>query len=189
MSRFQSDLMSMDDQNHASVAEVAACFQDEGSVLNKLALLISGDQATANQSVANACELTLHGHSPFRDWLLEWAKAATISNAISRSAAAIRRCERAYEGRHCTHVEHLSQGDAEERKSKLEVILQADPFVVIAQLDPLSRAMLVLRVAIRSSIQDCVVRLNVSRCAVLAANCKAMTWLHDLQLSLLEKRP
>ena len=188
MSWFHSDLMSVDTQNHASVAEVVACFQDERSLLSKLALLITGDRATADQSVVNACELTLHGHSPFRDWLLEWAKAATISSAISRSAAVIRRCERAYEGQRCTHVEHLSQGDAEERNSKLEVILQADPSVVIAQLDPLSRAMLVLRVAIRSSIQDCAVRLNVSRCAVLAANCKAMTWLHDAQ-NPLDGRP
>jgi hypothetical protein len=41
---------------------------------------------------------------------------------------------------------------------------------------------LVLRVALRSSIQDCVLRLIVSRAAILAANCRAITWLRELQL-------
>ena len=36
----------------------------------------------------------------------------------------------------------------------------------LAELDPLCRAILVLRIAIRSSIQDCSFRLNVSRAAV-----------------------
>lgn len=182
MAWFHSNLLSVDARHHASVAEVVACFQDERSLLSKLALLITGDQATADQSVVTACERTLQGHSPFSDWLLEWAKTATITSAISRSAEAIRRCEDAYEGQRCTHPEHLLQGDAEERESNLNLIVQADPSIVIAQLDLLSRALLVVRLAIRSSIQDCVVRLNVSRATVLAANCRAMTWFHDSQL-------
>jgi hypothetical protein len=44
----------------------------------------------------------------------------------------------------------------------------------------------VLRIAIRSSIQDCSLRLNVSRAAVLAANCYAMTWLDHSQVRPLE---
>jgi len=51
------------------------------SLLGKLAFLITGDQATADQSVVNAREITLHGNSPFRNWLLEWAKIATITCA------------------------------------------------------------------------------------------------------------
>ena len=73
----------------------------------------------------------------------------------------------------------LSQGDAEERAASLDLILGTDAQTLIAELDPLCRAVLVLRVAIRSSIQDCALRLNVPRSAVLGANCRAMTWLHD----------
>ena len=177
-------------RDHASVSEVLACFKNEKALLLRLALLITGDETTAGQCVVNACDMTVQGHSPFRDWLTEWAKAATITSAISRCVGAIRGCEAAYKGRHCTHPEHLSQVQVDdgEREHILKVVLGADPGVVIRELDPLSRAVLVLRVATRSSIQDCVLRLNVSRAAVVAANCQAMTWLRDLERKELSRR-
>ena len=78
-----------------------------------------------------------------------------------------------------THVEHLSQGNDEERAASLDLILGVDSQQLLTELDPLCRAVLVLRVAIRSSIQDCSLRLNVCRAAELGANCHAMSWLHD----------
>jgi len=179
MSWFHVSTAAVDARNHASPAEIVACFQDQRNVLGRLAFLITGDQATADQAVDQACEMTFQGNSPFRDWLFEWAKAATIASAISHGTEAIRICEAAYKDRRCPHVEHLSQGDAEERAASLDLILGADAHKLIAELDPLCRAILVLRVAIRSSIQDCALRLNVSCAAVLGANCHAMTWLHD----------
>jgi len=182
MSWFQVNVKAAEDRNHASVAEVVGCFNDERPILIRLALLITGDQATAEQCVVDACEMTVKGNSPFRDWLFEWAKAATITSAISKCAEAIRHCEAAYKEQRCSHAEHTSQGNAEERAAGLNLILQADAWKVIAELDPLSRAVLVLRLGIRSSIQDCVLRLNVARADVLAANCRSMTWLRGLQL-------
>jgi len=178
MSWLHSSTEAVDARNCASPAEVVACFQDPRNILGRLALLITGDQATADQAVVQACEMTLQGNSPFRDWLFEWAKAATIASAISHGTEAIRICEAAHKDRPCPHVEHLSQGDAEERAPSLDLLLGTDARTLIAELDPLCRAVLVLRVAIRSSIQDCALRLNVSRAAVLGANCHAMTWLH-----------
>ena len=179
MSWFHSSTAAVNARNQASPAEIVACFQDQRNVLGRLALLITGDQARADQAVVQACEITLQGNSPFRDWLLEWAKAATIASAISHGTEAIRICEAAYKDQRCPHVEHLSPGDDEERAVSLDLILAVDTQTLIAELDSLCRAVLVLRVAIRSSIQDCALRLNVSRTAVLAANCHAMTWLHD----------
>ncbi len=179
MSRFYSFTEAVDARNHASPAEIVACFQDQRNVLGRLASLITADQATAEEAVIRACEMTLQGNSPFRDWLFEWAKAATIANAISHGTEAIRIYEVAYKDRRCPHVEHLSQGDAEERAASLDLILGADAQKLIAESDPLCRAVLVLRVAIRSSIQDCALRLNVSRAAVLGANCHVLTWLHE----------
>jgi len=189
MSWFHANMPAADTRNHASAAEVVACFQDERSLLSRLALLITGDQVAANRSVVNACEITLHSTPPFRDWLLEWAKAATIASAISRGAEAIRACEATYKNERSPHVEHLLPGDNENRAASLKLILQADPHDAIAELDPLCRTVLVLRTAIRSSIQDCVLRLNVSRAAVLAANCRAMTWLNELRWMLMEAQP
>ena len=187
MSWFHSSTAPVDARNHASPAEVVACFQNQRNVLDRLAFLITGDQATADQAVVQACEITLQGNSPFRDWLLEWAKAVTIASAISHGTEAIRICEATYRDRRCPHIEHLSQRDAEERAASLDLILGADTQKLLAELDPLCRAVLVLRVAIRSSIQDCALRLNVSRAAVLSANCHAMTWLHDGHVEAVEE--
>jgi len=187
MSWFYSSKAPVDARNHASPAEVVACFQDRRSLLGRLAFFITGDHATAEQAVVQACEITLQGNSPFRDWLFEWAKAATLASAISHGAKAIRICEATYKDRRCPHLEHLSQGDAEERAASLDLILEADTKKLLTELDSLCRAVLILRVAIRSSIQDCALRLNVSRLAVLGANCHALTWLHNSNARLVEE--
>src|SRR5271167_661896 len=187
MSWFYSSKAPVDARNHASPAEVVACFQDRRSLLGRLAFFITGDHATAEQAVVQACEITLQGNSPFRDWLFEWAKAATLASAISHGAKAIRICEATYKDRRCPHLEHLSQGDAEERAASLDLILEADAQTLIEELDPLCRAVLVLRVAIRSSIQDCALRLNVSCAAVLAANSHALTWLQERHVKPVEE--
>ena len=187
MSWFHSSTATLDTRNHASPAEIVACFQDQRNVLGRLAFLITGDQATADLAVVQACQITLQGNSPFRDWLLEWAKAATIASAISHGTEAIRICEAAYKDQRCPHVEHLSPGDDEERAASLDLILGADAQTLTAELDSLCRAVLVLRVAIRSSIQDCALRLNVSRAAVLAANCHVLMWLHERHIKPVEE--
>jgi len=187
MSWFHSSTAAVEARNYASPAEIVSCFQDQRSVLGRLAFLITGDQAPADQAVVRACEITLQGNSPFRDWLLEWAKAVTIASAISNGTEAIRICEAAYKDQPCPHVEHLSPGDDEERAASLDLILGVDARTLIAELDSLCRAVLVLRVATRSSIQDCALRLNVSRSAVLAANCQVLTWLHERHVKPMEE--
>jgi len=176
---FHSSTAAVGARNHASAAEIVACFQGRRDVLARLAFLITGDLTTAYDAVDCACERTLQGKSPFRDWLFEWAKATTITYALSRGTEAIRICEAAYKDRRCLHIEHLSPGDAAERAASLNLILRAGTQALFAELDPLCRAILVLRVAVRSSIQDCALRLNVSRTAILAANCHVMAWLHE----------
>lgn len=186
MSWFHTSTIAVDARNHASVAEILACFRDQRELLERLAFLITADASSAERAVRRACEITLQGNSPFHDWLLEWAKATTIAAAISLQGNAIRVCESIYRDRRCPHVGHLCQLDDQRRAASLGVILQMDAQMIIAQLDALCRAILVLRIAIRSSIQDCSLRLNVSRAAVLAANCCAMTWLDHSQVTTLE---
>ncbi len=177
MSWFHSSATLAEARKPASEAEIVACFRDKTKLLSRLAFFITADRATAEQAVAQACETTLQGNSPFCDWLFEWAKAATITAAISHHSKAIRACEAIYEDRHCAHAEHVCELDHGRQAASLTLILQMDAQKVSAELDPLCRAILVLRVAIRSSILECSLRLNVSRAVVLAANCLAMTWL------------
>jgi hypothetical protein len=178
VSWFQSTA-AVDRPEHASAAEIVACFRGQRALLRKLAFLITGDQATADQALVKASEITINGNSPFRDWLVEWVKTATIASAILQNAEAIRGCEAAYRSERCTHVEYLVQSDADERAASPNLILAPDAQTLIAELDPLCRAILVLRIAIRSSIQDCALRLNVSRAVVMAASCHAMQWVHS----------
>ena len=187
MSWFHSNTTAADALSYASPTEIAACFEDPRHILGRLAFLITADHATADQAVVQACEMTLRRNSPFRDWLFEWAKAATIAGAISQATEAIRLCEAKYKDRRCPHAEHLLQGDAGERAANLDLILGTDVQTLIAELDPLCRAILVLRAAIRSSIQDCALRLNVSRAAVLAANCRALTWLQERHMKAMDE--
>jgi hypothetical protein len=177
MSWFHSSTPTVDARQHASPGEIVACFRDKAKILNSLAFFITGDRATAEKAVAQACETTLQGNRPFSDWLLEWAKAATITAAISLQGKAIRMCEAMYKFRQCPHAEHLYQLDDERRAASIALMLQMDAQRISAELDPLCRSILVLRSTIRSSIQECSIRLNVSRTVVLAANCLAMTWL------------
>lgn len=182
MSWFHPNPPRPDHRSLASRAQIGECFQNERPFLSRLAFLITGDEALADQCVVHAREMTLRTQSPFRDWLIEWAKTATIGIAIQQQVQAIRACEATYRDQRCTHVEHLVQGNAEERQSDLTLMLKSEPSIVLGELDPMSRAILVLRLAVRSSIQDCVFRLNLSRGAVLAANCRAMTWLHYFRI-------
>jgi hypothetical protein len=179
MSWFFTNINTGSDRKRASIAEIVACFSREKPMLGRLALLVTGDAVIGDQCVSEARDRTVAASQPFQDWLVEWAKAATILCATSRCAQAIRSCGATYKDQHCAHPEHLAEESDRERAGALNTILNADPCQVMAELDALSRAVLVLRVAIRASIQDCVLRLNVSRPIVLAAHCRAMTWLHS----------
>lgn len=186
MSWFHASTAPVDARNHASPAEIVACFREQRQLLGKLAFLITGNQATAEQAIVAACEVTLRGNSPFNDWLFEWAKAATITAATSLQRDAIRACEAMYKDRRCPHVEHLCHLDDEQRVGSLALILDMDAQDIIGELDPLCRAILVLRIAIRSSVQDCSLRLNVSRSVAATANCVAMSWLDYRRVKPLE---
>ncbi|MBS1850764.1 MAG: hypothetical protein JST79_07620 [Acidobacteria bacterium] len=180
MSWFFSNINAESDRKRASAAEIVACFSRERPMLARLALLITGEPAAAGQCIADACDQTVAASHPFQDWLVEWAKAATITCAISRSAETIRHCQVTSQAQRWADHPGLADDDDQGRAEALHTILQVDPDEILGELDALSRAVLVLRVAIRASIQDCVLRLNVSRSAVLAAQDRALCWLHSV---------
>ena len=175
--------------DRASAAEILACFRDERDRLFRLAWLITGNEATAEQSVTAGRETALHGTAPFREWLLEWAKWVTIKAALSMNRDSVCHCEPAYDQLHCTHAAHLLSQSAVLSGSKRELLVHINPLVIFAELDSLARAVLVLRTAVNASIFDCVRHLDVSHEAVLAANCRAITWLHEVQLGRMPEAP
>ncbi len=182
MSWIRSTKKSAPGTDHASASEISACFRDQRDLFLRLALLITGNRATAEQSVADACEMAIRGHSPFRSRLMEWAKWVTVKAAISESRDAICSCEPAYKDLHCSHGEHLLPGNSDEGEQPGSFLFRIDPSIIISELDPLARSVLILRTVVKASILDCTLRLNLSSSTVLAANCRAMTWLRDAQL-------
>jgi len=166
----------------ASASDVLAYFRDERDLLLQLALLITGNSATAEQSVITAREMAIQGPTTFHDWLIGWAKWVTINAAISNNRDAISNCEKRYKDLRCYHTDNLPQSGEAEDQVDCTLVLRIDPQIVIAELDPLARAVLILRTAVKSSISYCALQLNVSSGAVLAARCRAITWLRDLQL-------
>ena len=167
--------------SQASIADIACCFNDEKDALFRLAFLITGDKAQAEACVINAYETTLQGETPFRDWVFEWAKSATVRGAIRMRLDEIRRWESGYKDSYCEHPEHLFRETVAEQQLMAESIWRIDPGLVVAELDPFARAILVLRGILHASVRDCAVLLNVFRESVVAAQCQIGTWLSTIR--------
>jgi len=162
-------------RTQASASDITSCFHNEKEALFRLAFLITGDEVQAEASVINAYELTLQGKTPFLDWLFEWAKSATVRTAIRARLDEIRRCENAYNDSCCNDPEYLCQQTDQRRMA--ESIWRLDPGLVVSELDPFARSVLVLQGALHASVRDCAVQLNVSRESVVAAQRRMNAWL------------
>jgi hypothetical protein len=162
-----------------SSSEILECFRDERDLLFRIALLITGNIAAAEQSLVDARELAKNGLVPFHDWLVTWAVRVTTKAAILNSRDAIYGCETAYANARCDHIEHLLQSNVIDRGADAAFLFRIDPGIVIAELDPLARTILVLRILAKSSISNCALQLGVSTSTAVAANCRAMGWLRD----------
>ena len=161
------------DPRFASVAEVRATFESLNEELLWLAEVITGDGCVAVDSVINATKLSESHSTIFRDWLAQWACNATIRVSLDHVRARIvRAAEETYQHVHCPHREHevLSSGET-------AALQQWPAMTLAAQLDPLARAVLVLRGVKHAAIQDCALNLGVPRAAVLASYCAAVGWL------------
>ena len=175
----------------ASTSEILARFEDEHEILSRLAFVITGDIGAAERSVSEARELVRNGAHPLplRKRLTEWVKWVTIETAITNSLHEIARCESRYVHENCTHSEHLLNGNDSKLRELRNFVLHIDPEIVIAELDPLARAVAILRTTARASILDCILRLKLSLDTVLAANCRAMTWFAEKRTGLSDKAP
>ena len=177
--------------NRVSTWEILARFEDEHETLSKLALLITGDIGAAERSVSEARKLVRNGVHPlpFREQLREWVKWVTIEAAITNNLHEIARCESRYLNQNCTHSEHLLYGNDSKLRQFHNFLRQIDPEIVIAELDPLARAVAIMRTTARASILDCILLLQLSLDTVLAANCRAMTWVAEKRSGLSDKVP
>ena len=164
-----------------STLQMLARFIDERELLLRLALLITGDIKAAELSVFRACRMATDRANllPTRERLTDWVRWVAIKAAIANSLHEIAPCEPKYVNQTCTHAGHLLHGNELKLRDFRDFLFLVDPEIVIAELDPLARAVAVLRTTARASILDCTLRLRVSPDTVLAANCHAMTWIAE----------
>ena len=154
---------------------------NEDKILFRLAYLITADEVQAQDSVIAAYDLAEHGETPFRDWLVEWAKCATVRSAIEARLAEIRECEDRYKSLDRKPPRQRPQITRAELPALTESILRMDPETVISELDSLARATLVLRGVLPASVRDCSIQLNVSCESVLAVQRRITTWLTNVR--------
>ena len=177
--------------NSVSTLEILDRFEDEHEILLRLAFVITGDIGAAEHSVSEARDLVIHGEHPVPlcGQFPEWLKTVTIKAAITNSLPEIARCESEYVNQNCTHSEHLLNGSDSKLTELRNFLLHVDPEIVIAELDPLARAVAILRTTARASILDCILRLKLSLDTVLAANCRAMAWFAEKRTGLSDRAP
>ncbi len=161
----------------AHVTSIGSYCNNERNILFRLAYLITGDEVQAEDSVIAAYDLAGQGKTPSRGWLLEWVKCATVKSAIQARLADIRECEGRYKGSDCKRPRHRPQVMRPDLPAMTESILHLDPEMVIAELDSLARAILVLRGVLSTSVRDCSIQLDVSSESVLAVQRQITTWL------------
>ena len=157
--------------SHASSHEIQSAFAEQRDYLYWIALLITGDDALADLAVVNASALSANYSSVFRDWLIGWAKYATVRAAVREvrdliSASAIQLADSSSE-----HSDYEVLSD-----EQIGELRHVDPRDIIAALDPLARSALVLRGIQHASIADCAVLLDVPRRVAAAAYCQALRW-------------
>jgi len=156
------------EERFASAAEIEFAFGAQQDYLFWLALIITGNDEVAQKCIVGASGLSQQGAGVFRDWLDEWARSATVRFAIGEARDQIAEAVHSYEGLSCPHGGHPTLSPEDVR-----ALRTTDPQILLAGLDPLARAVLVLRGVRKAAIQDCALSLDVSRGTILAAYCRA----------------
>jgi hypothetical protein len=158
----------------ASRDEIESAFDEQRDYLDWIALLITGDQALADQAVINASDLSASSSSVFRDWLIGWTKSATVRAAVREVRDFISASANRYTDSSCGHSDCGVLSD-----DQIALLRHLDTRDIIAALDPLARSALVLRGIQHFSIADCALLLDMPRQIVGAAYCQAIRWNNE----------
>jgi len=150
----------------ASGSELQAVFAAEYEDLYWRALVITGEPQLARQSVVNAGQLASSNTGVFRDWLVRWARSTIARVAAESVREQIIAVAGKYVNWTCSHSDHLLFS-AEQVAS----LRRVDALQCVADLNPLERAVLVLRGIQRASIPECALLLTVSNRCVIGAYC------------------
>ncbi len=165
-------------RRYATPLEISSYFHENQELLYWMALVITGRRELAESSIEVACKDSAQRRSVFLSWVGQWAQYAVVRSAIARIKKEIVNAAAQYQGRRCEHSEHSGISETE-----IRVLRMIEPDVVFTALDPLARSVLVFQTLRDTTVNDCVVALDVPRTAVVAAYDRALSWLHSRQSS------
>ena len=151
--------------------QLDAAFDSDSAFLLWLAEVITGDSQVAEECLVDARKISQQHSGLFVDWLTQWARSATIQQAIQRVHTQISLASHNYDQIRCPHGGHVPV-PLEEFRELQSVSAQK----VAAELDPFVRTVGVLRGVSHCALQDCSIRLGVTRTSVAAACCVFEQW-------------
>src|SRR5467141_3605734 len=99
---FVSNLAS----NRVSSHEIKSVFAEQRDYLYWTSLVITGDDAIAEQAMVNASELSAHWSGVFRDWVIGWANHVTVRAAVRAVHDLISASAKRYSGSSCETSDH-----------------------------------------------------------------------------------
>jgi DNA-directed RNA polymerase specialized sigma24 family protein len=152
----------------ATCEGIRRTFSHYRTELEWLAYVITGNDVMAAACVADACALSASRNHGFGEWLLTWARHATIRAAFEMLRARISQRSSTFERQICTHDSHTPLACSDVQLVVDETIL------LLARLDALSRCVLVLCGIEKYTTAEAASFLGISESIVEAAYCHAL---------------
>lgn len=162
----------------ATPEDMSRVFIQHRPELRWFAYFIAGDEDVAEACVVDARAVSTTHNQVFSDWLLEWARYATIRAAIQVQKERLVLQARTFDHLTCSHTHEPLQ------TATIDFILQNSE-ALIKRLDALSRVALVLCGFEKHPVGEAAVLAGVSAKILRAAYCAALQSLEVLQCELM----
>ena len=151
--------------------DVRMVFAEYREELEWLATLLTGDEKVAQACVIDACSLSESGKFNHREWLLEYARLATVRSAVETQRRRIAELASVYHRRPCLHNGHptLSMDCLE--------LLVTESDRLIAKMDVLARCAVVICGVEKRSFVEAACLLGIDVTSVESAYCAGFEFL------------
>jgi hypothetical protein len=174
---FFSQLTSSSEERQpkaAQSADVDNAFGADSAFLLWIAEAVAGSRSAAEQCLIDARSISRERSGLFADWLAQWARSATLNQAIWHAHEEISAAARRYEQSRCPHGGHVAPTLDEIRE-----LSELPPQELVHSLDPFVRTVALMRGVSHCALQDCAIRLGTTRSAVAVACCEFDRWKHS----------
>ena len=134
--------------------------------------MITGDRKIAEECLVDARKISQQQSNLSVNWMSQWARSATIKQAIQKAHGQILIASHNYDQIHCPHGGHPVI--AIEQMRELQSVSAQE---IVSELDPFARAVGILRGVSHCVIKDCSIRLGTTSNSVAAACCAFEKWM------------